>query len=222
VSVWDSLKTVLARLLDEQPGTFTSFPDPRVDRNRRPPFRIGLAAWASDTAAELHNRFGADVELTVGALPYPPGSDQPPAGVRQWLATHEDDTTPMVDTSRIRVEPSDPLSVRTGHTQRHELLLANRTESELALRTNGALRAVVVDPGTDRVVGGVTGAQHAKLVLFRIPPGVTGKIPLVVGTASFDPALGYAVPPGKWAARATLAFDGLQLSTPLMPLTVTP
>jgi hypothetical protein len=213
MSVWDSLKIVLVRLLDEQPGALTMFPDPRIDRDRRPPFRIGLAAWAGSAAGELHDRFGTDVELTVGAQSYPSGTDQQSA----W---RENDTAPVVDPGQIGIELGGPLSVQAGHTARQDLLLTNRTESALAISTNGQLTAVVVDPGNDRVIGGFAGAQHMPLVVFRIPPGATRKIPLLVGTASFDRALGYTVPPGDWAIRATLVVDGNHMSTPTLPLTV--
>jgi hypothetical protein len=213
VSVWDSLKIVLVGLLDEQPGALTSYPDPRVDADRRPPFHIGLAPWASSAAGELHDRFGTDVELMVGAQSYPSGGDQ-------HLAWREGDTTPVVDPSRIGIELGGPLSVRTGHTEHHELLLTNRTESALAISTNGQVTAVVVDPGNNRVIGGFAGAQEIPLVVFRILPGATTRIPLLVGTASFDRALGYAVPPGDWLIRATLVVDGDQMSTPALPLTV--
>ena len=73
MAAWDELKVVLARLHDEQPGVLTGYPTPWVDEGRMPPFQITLAAWASATAEELHQQFGGDVELTVGALPYPPG-----------------------------------------------------------------------------------------------------------------------------------------------------
>lgn len=53
MSVWDSLKVDLVRLLDEQPGALTGYPDPRVDTNRRPPFHIDLAAWATSEKIPL-------------------------------------------------------------------------------------------------------------------------------------------------------------------------
>jgi hypothetical protein len=212
--VWDSLKMVIVRLLDEQPRALTNYPDPRFDRDRRPPFSIGLAAWATDAARELHDRFGGDVTLKVGALPYPPNTDRqvPSRGALD---------APVVDPARIGVDLSEPLSVRTGHTHRQELLLTNRTESVLTISSNGQLTAVVVDPVSHRVVGGFAGAQTLPLVSFGIAPGATHPIPLLVGTASFDATLGYAVPAGQWAVRAPIAINGDRMSTPTLPLTVT-
>ena len=47
------------------------FPTLEVDKGRQPPFTIWLAPWAA-AAMELHQQFGDDIKLTVGALPYPP------------------------------------------------------------------------------------------------------------------------------------------------------
>jgi len=76
VTVWDELK-VLVRLRDEQPRALQGYPMPEVDEGRYPPFSILLAAWATAVAEDLHRQFGDDVDLTVGALPSPPGR-QPP------------------------------------------------------------------------------------------------------------------------------------------------
>ena len=77
MTAWDELKVVLVRLRDEQPGVLMGYPTLELDPGRVPPvppFWIHLAPWAAATAAELRRQFGDDVELTVGALPYPPGA----------------------------------------------------------------------------------------------------------------------------------------------------
>jgi hypothetical protein len=76
------------------------------------------------------------------------------------------------------------------------------------------------------VVGGFSGAQGLPPVVFRITPGQTDPIPLLTGTASFTPRLGYAVPPGEWGIRATLTVGpdparSTRRRTPVMPLTIT-
>jgi hypothetical protein len=71
------------------------------------------------------------------------------------------------------------------------------------------------------VAGRYTGGQRLALVVFRVAPGKTERIPLLVGTSSYDPALGYAVPPGRWALFAVLRLeDGRRLKTPLLGVTV--
>src|ERR1700691_2042920 len=93
MTVWDELKVVLARLRDEQLAALMLYPMPEVNEGGRPPFEIRLAPGAAATAAELHQRFGDDVELTVGALPYPPGRQPPrppaPGPLADLLDPHE-------------------------------------------------------------------------------------------------------------------------------------
>jgi hypothetical protein len=84
----------------------------------------------------------------------------------------------------------------------------------------------VVDPQTGEVVGGFAGAQRLRLVIFRVAPGQAEQIPLLIGTASGTPRLGYAIPPGEWAIQVTLTLglhpgDSPRRRTPLLPLTIT-
>jgi hypothetical protein len=219
MAVWDELKVVLARLRDQQPGTLMGYPMPEVDRDRQPPFMIRLAPWAVATAEELHQQFGDDVDLTVGALPYPPGR-QPP---RPPAAGPPAD---LLDPDEIVAGLDGPAVVSSGHTLRHGLLLRNLTGRELQIATNGQVTAAVVDPHTGEVVGGFAGAQGLPLVTFRVAPGQTGRVPLLIGTVSFASRLGYTIPPGDWGIQATLTLglhpsDSPRRRTPVLPLTVT-
>jgi hypothetical protein len=67
---WNEVWAVLARLRDERPGPLMQWPDPSYQHS--PPFRIKLAASSRSIAEDLHRRFGDDVLLTVGFLPFPP------------------------------------------------------------------------------------------------------------------------------------------------------
>jgi hypothetical protein len=215
VTVWYELKVVLVRLSEEQPGVLMSFPMPEVDVGRVPPFRIDLAPWAVTTAAKLHRQFGDDLELRVGALPYPPDPEPHPRPV----------TTPppdLLDSREITVELDGPAMVRSGHTLRHSLLLRNLSGRELQI---GPVTVAVVDPQTGEVVGGFSGWQTASLVIFRVAAGATERIPLLIGTASSAPRLGYVVPAGEWGIQATLTLgpdpDSPRRRTTILPLTIT-
>jgi len=130
---------------------------------------------------------------------------------------------PELDRSRIECAVDPPLEVRSGHTLRTELNIRNRTGGEVQIVTNGGVTGYVVDPRTGIVVGGFSGAQRLPRVVFRLLPQSSERIPLVVGTASFVPDLGFAVPPGLWAVRVPLALGGGRgASTPPLPITVTP
>jgi hypothetical protein len=115
--------------------------------------------------------------------------------------------------------------VSSGHTLRHGLLLTNLTGGELRIATNGEVTADVVDPRTDEVVGGLAGPRVLPLITFRVAPGETGRVPLLIGTASYTARLGYAIPPGEWGIQATLLLGprpgGSQRRTPILPLSVT-
>jgi hypothetical protein len=113
--------------------------------------------------------------------------------------------------------------VSSGHTLHHHLTVHNLIGSELLLATNGA---VVVDPQTGVTVGGFSGLQTLNLKFFPMSPGASTRMPLLIGTASSLPQLGYAIPPGEWGIQATLALGGLYPGesplrrTPILPLTV--
>lgn len=219
VTVWDDLKVVLAQLRDQEPGTLTQFPMPEVDEGRQPPFTIHLAPWATETAEQLHQQFGDYVDLTVGALPYPAS--------RQPRRTPTTGPPPeLLDPQQIVAELDGPATVRSGQTLQHGLLLHNLTSQELQIATNGQVTAAVVDPRTGEVVGGFSGFQTLPLIVFRVAPGQTGRIPLLIATASFTPRLGYTVPAGQWGIQATLTLgpdprDSPRRRIPVLPLTIT-
>jgi hypothetical protein len=221
MAAWDELKVVLARLSEEQPGVLMMYPTLELDPGRVPPvppFGIGLAAWGAATAEELHRQFGDDVELRVGALPYPPGPEQRP---RPPAAPLPD----LLDSREITVELDGPAVVRSGHTLRHGLLVRNLSGRELQIATNGSVTAVVVDPQTGEVVGGFSGSVTWPLFVFRVAAGATERIPLLIGTASGTPRLGYVVPAGEWGIQVTLSLgpdrDSPRGRTPILPLTIT-
>jgi hypothetical protein len=219
VAVWDELKVVLVRLRDEQPGTLLGYPMPDVDEGRHPPFMIRLAAWATGTAEELHRQFGDSVDLTVGALPYPPGRQPPRRPVPRELPD-------FLDPEEAAAELDGPAIVRSGDALTHGLLLINHTGEDLQIATNGHVTADVVDPETGETVGGFSGPQRLPLIRFRVAPGQTERIPLLIGTDSVMPELGYAIPAGDWGLQVTLKLgpqpgDSSRRPTPILPLTIT-
>jgi hypothetical protein len=219
---WDELRVILARLGAQQPSPLLQWPDPRDEQGQPPPFRIKLVPTASEVAEDLRQRFGDSVVLTVGHLPYPPARqpDRPPDTLTGQL------TDELLDPRQARTELDGPATVQSGQTLRHGLLVGNLTGQELAIATNGQVTAVVVDPETGQPVGGFAGAQRLPGVVFRIPPGATERIPLLIGTASFRPDLGYTVPPGSWGIQIPIylqrgPYARERRLTPVLPLTIT-
>jgi hypothetical protein len=217
MTVGDELKVALVRLRDQQPGALWLPPMPEVYEGRQPPFAIRLAAWADDAAEELHRQFGDDIELIVGALPYPPGARPEPSPAA-------DEPSELLNPRELAAELDGPAVIRSGHELRHGLLLRNFTGSELLISTKGT--PVVVDPQTGEAVGGFYGARTLALKFFQVAPGETVRIPFLIATTSFAPRLGYTVPAGHWGVRATLMISaGPDFSavrrTPTLPLTIT-
>ena len=106
MDAWAELKTVLARLRAEQPGAVLSYPDPSAEVGPPPPVTITLAPWAAATARDLHEWFGDLVDLTVGALPYPPGRTptQPRAVHRLERVSAPRQPAELLNPAEIRVE----------------------------------------------------------------------------------------------------------------------
>lgn len=176
-----TVRSCCCQLRDQQPGTLMQYPMPDVNEGRQPPFTIRLAPWAAAAAEELHQQFGNDIELTVGALPYPPGCHPLPAPVAGLPAD-------LLDPREIVAELAGPAVVSSAYTLRHGLLLRNLTGRELQIATDGEVTDDV-DPRTGEVVGGFAGSQRLPLIIFRVAPGQTGHVPLLIGTASSTPGL---------------------------------
>jgi hypothetical protein len=222
VAVWDELRVFLTWLRDEQSGTLLEFPDPRCEEGQPPPFQITLAPSAVAVAEDLHRRFGDSVLLTVGCLPYPPG--RPPDRPLDILTRPPPGE--LLDPQEAEARLDGPATVRSGQTLHHGLQVRNLTGRELTIATNGQVTAVVVDPRTGNVIGGFAEAQHLIGIDFRVAPGTTERIPLLIGTASFTPALGYTVPAGSWGTQVPLDLQRdlhtRELRrTPILPLTIT-
>ncbi len=219
MSSWDDLKATLIELQRARPQPLISSPNPDVNPDgdgHSPPFAITLAPWAVHVAQDLHERFGPDVSLVVGVLTFPDRRRRPAGAVADPTAAG-----PELDPGELAVELEAPLSVASGHTARSGLRITNRAAGPVVLLTNGALTAQVVDRASGAVVGGFAGWQTSPLVRFRVEPGQVATIPLLVGTASFEPKLGYTIPPGDWAVSAPINLEGRPtVRTPALPMTV--
>jgi hypothetical protein len=173
-----------------------------------------MAAWATDIAAMLNAKYGSLVDLRVGAMTFP---------TRQLWVTeyaHQLQGSPA-DAAGLVVESLSPLTVRTGRFTHQDVLVTNRAAHRHVLATGGDLLSVVTDT-SGSVVGRYVGPHNAKRVEFWIETHQSRPVPVLIGTASVVPDLGYAVPPGQWWLVIVLQTDrGVMLSAPL-EITITP
>ena len=210
---WQSLRVDLRRLLEESPGALVVGPNPDSER-REPPIHIQLAAWATDIGATLNTKYGSLLYLRVGAMTFP--------ARRLWVS----EDLPQLrgapaEPAGLDVEALSPLSVRTGRYAHDDVLVTNRTAHEHVLITNGSLTSAVAD-SSGSIVGLYVGPHTAARVEFAIEPHQSRPVPVLIGTASMVPDLGYAVPPGRWGLVIALHTpSGNMLSAPL-DITITP
>lgn len=205
---WEELRADLHELVARDPCPLQGYPDPRGD-DQQLPATIELKPWAVEVATALHERFGDKVILRVGALPFPGGSDDA-ASIR------ESSSDPVLEPADIEVVASEPLVVRAGDLLRVPLQVTNHRSTSISISTNGSVFGRVLDPATGEVVGGYVGAVGAMLRVFTFEPGATATLPLIVGTASYKRALGFAVPPGEWVVEVVLRLgEGERRARPL-------
>lgn len=205
---WEELRVDLRELVARDPCPLQEYPDPRGGVQPLPA-TIRLKPWAGDAATALHQRFGEQVILIVGALGFPGRSDD--------VETIPDPSSdPVLDPADIDVIAPESLVVRAGGLLRIPLQVTNHRPTPISILTNGSAFGRVLDPATGEVVGGYVGAVTAVLRVYTVEPGATLSLPLIVGTASYKRALGYAVPPGEWLVEVVLRLrEGDRRSRPL-------
>jgi hypothetical protein len=72
----------------------------------------------------------------------------------------------------------------------------------VSFESGSPLTALVYMPGTDEVVGIYTGGIAGVGIGAELGPGESIDVDVLGGTASCDPDLGYALPPGDYEVRA--------------------
>ena len=180
---------------------------------------IVVRASQRDLAQRLLDAYGDAVKLRVGFLSYPD-----PTMIDTQVPQYRPpapEQPPLLAAEELQVSVDEGLEVQSGGHLGTVLHVHNVGTQEIVALTNGAVTAATVDPRTGSVVGGYEFAQNMSGIEFRIPPGDVVDIPLLVGTASTDPLLGYCVPPGRWAIEVSLNLrDRGIFRTPLLHIEV--
>jgi hypothetical protein len=183
---------------------------------------VHLRADQAELARQLHDRYDGLVGLMVGRLPYP---DAHAEGVvsrrKRFRPTH---VTRARLPAHIEVSLVEKIEVVSGGQVKSQLRVWNRGSADIAVNTHGyQLTALVVDPATGEIVGEVENIFPAVLGVFEVPAGGVRDIPLLIGTASLNPDLGWAVPPGRWAIQVALPMAGDRHEvgqSPLLPIDI--
>jgi hypothetical protein len=179
---------------------------------------VRLRADGEPVAVKLLGRYGDAVDLTVGFLHFPECAFSHSQGP---LIADQGRPKPRSLPDELHVEVDENLEMRSGANLQSTIRLTNEGDEEVVAHTNGRLTARVLDPKTNETVGGYSGAQTMPLVRFRSPGGGSVEIPLLIGTASTIPRLGYAVPAGRWAIEITLGLGSKGcFRTPVIPLAI--
>lgn len=157
--------------------------------------RVRLASFAEEQARRLVDRYGAAVEVWVGAFPYPMDREGP-------VRARELPSPPSLEVEGLEAHIDlDVGTLEPGAGGEGRVVLANRGSGRIELDTTQPLSATLVDPATGRVVGGFVGGVAGTGLRVDLAPGQETAIRLLIGSDSLDPALGYVVPPGSYRLR---------------------
>jgi hypothetical protein len=160
---------------------------------------LALRADGQDAAAEVLAEYGELVEITVGLLPYPDRFGGDPM------------CEPLVgpiagDSQLVAVAQLAANSVRSGLDFRGTVTVRNTGADAFDFQSGPRHAAVVFKPGSGSPSGFWTGGMDAVGFGKLLPPGESVELELVGGTASCDPALGYALPPGQYEVRVPVVL----------------
>jgi hypothetical protein len=184
---------------------------------------VSLRADAIDLAAELADEYPGALELQVGLLPFP-AAELPP-----WYDCSEP-MSRLVSESPLRVTARIDSPVHPGDDLRGGATVTNKSEEMVVFDSGDPATAVVVLAGTQTIVAMFDGAVGGVGAGGELLPGASKELGIVGGTASCDPDLGYALPPGDYEVivlvdQYAYPNDEFQLSylaSDPVPLTVEP
>ena len=159
---------------------------------------VQLRADGEAMAAEIQARYGDLVSIQVGLLPYPdPFAGDLGCGVFSPHPIVED--SPFMVTLRLDID-----EVRSGADFRATATVTNTGPEAVMLETGQPLTAIIFGRGSDQLVGGFAGGVGGTGFGGNLAPGDGLDIDVLGSTASCEPALGYALPPGAYDIRVAV------------------
>jgi hypothetical protein len=160
---------------------------------------VDLRADGEQVAAEIVERYGDLVEVTVGALSYPDRSLAGGFPCGLTLPPPSDEAEALV----AIVELVDP-EVASGADYRGVATITNVGEEMVGYESGSPLIAFVFLPGGEDVVGVLTSNVAGVAVQADLGSGDSIEVDVIGGTASCDPELGYSLPAGAYEVRAAV------------------
>lgn len=184
---------------------------------------VHLRADQADLAVELVRRYGDLVTVTLGNFSYPDARVGPSVGYAACEVRYDIPTE--VHGLRAVVRLSEG-SVRAGADFAGTITVTNTGTAPLHFDSGAPLAGAVVEPGTTRVAASYDSAIAGVGISADLAPGASRELPALFGTASCDPGVGYALPPGGYEVLVVVPISlsegtNLELLTSSAPLTVT-
>jgi hypothetical protein len=181
---------------------------------------VGLRAYQEEVAAEVHERWGDDVVVYVGARQYPSGEPLRPeemgqVALRPCLPLWLDDSVAGLAAD---VDLADGGRVPSGEDLAGTVTVTNTGEGTVGLHAHERLEGVVVERGTDRVVGLATGFDAPPWEVVDLAPGESTEVELVAGTTSCGPEGPPGLAPGDY--EVVLGISGAEVPPPALGQTV--
>jgi hypothetical protein len=184
---------------------------------------VTLRADGEPFAAEILEAYGDLVEITVGMLPYPNRFAGPAGCGGEALAVSDAPLELVVDLEADAIKP--------GADFHGTVEIANTGPAPFDFQSGPTQTAAVYLPGADSPVGFFTGGMDAIGYGATIEPGASITLDVIGGTASCDPGLGWALPPGAYEVRVHVAVytmvdngptEVAYVVSPPVPLTIEP
>ncbi|MGI8695936.1 MAG: hypothetical protein ACR2JQ_04715 [Mycobacteriales bacterium] len=160
---------------------------------------VGLRGDAVDLAAELHDRFGDALALTVGQHAYPPDPSR--------VVQPQPGPVSTIDIPGLwaRAVP-DAQDLPAGPAITGVVELRNCSAGDLSFQTDQPLMGYLLD-GTGDVAGVFTGVVVGTGLTVALRPAGHRSVAFQAGTASRDPSLGWVLPAGRYQLVVAIPVD---------------
>ncbi|MES2208889.1 MAG: hypothetical protein V4515_01725 [Chloroflexota bacterium] len=158
---------------------------------------VALRADGLSVAEQIDATYGDIVTIRVGFLPYP----NPESGGVDCSAILRTIITdsPLRATARLNTA-----RVVSGADFQGTVTVTNAGPDSVVFESGDPMTALVYPRGSDEIVGAYEGGIAGVGTGATLVPGGTIDIGVLGGTASCDPSLGYALPPGRYDVRVTV------------------